>query len=122
MLLPTNPGLYIVVTTPHYKHICEWTCEYWCHPGNYIDIAQKYDEHVSSWQDIPPINDRGTSDLPLDNTLCVVKLIGSKCEDHGLAIATYDATNYTFKFSFPYDAWTKDYDDWQFVGWTPIPS
>jgi hypothetical protein len=121
MQLPTTPGLYIA-TINHFQHICEWTGHCWYYPNNPIDIYTKYGDVVSNWIQLPTINDRDTSDYPLDKSLCVVKLVGSKLQDHGLAIATYDAPNYTFKFTPPYDGWTKDYDDWQFVGWGLIPS
>jgi hypothetical protein len=117
--LPSKPGLYIGKTGNPLLSILEWTGEYWCYPGNYIDIAQKYDDVVTEWQEMPEIKPRWETE-PVDGALCVVKLVGSKNEDHGYAIASYDASAMSFIFSPVYDGWTPDYDDWQFVGFAEV--
>lgn len=118
---PTKPGIYICEIRFPYPCILEWTGEYWCYPGNYIDIAQKYNEHVTKWQEMPTIKERWTNE-PTDKALCVVQLVGTKNEDHGFALAYYDAPNMTFSFAVGYDShgFVDYYDDWQFVGFAEI--
>jgi len=112
---PTIPALYLGMMGKCFPwHIVEWTGEYWCYPGNYVDIVHKYNEHVGAWRDLPVINDRSEQDPPAHGTVCVVHLLSERADDHGFAIATYDAPNMTFKFIDSYKGWEKDYDDWQF--------
>ena len=90
----------------------EW--DGWQYPNNPINIARKYDQYVCEWRYMPALIDRWSVEPPPHGTLCVVQLVGSHFEDHGLAVATYDAPNMSFKFTSSYDGWTKDYDAWQF--------
>lgn len=118
---PTSEGLYLGKF-----HKCgDWNVLRWAGDGewdgwqyqnNPINIARKYDQHVCEWRDLPMVKDRSEQDPPADGALCVVHLLGERADDHGLAVATYDAKNMTFKFIPAYDGWTKDYDDWQFDG------
>lgn len=115
-----KPGLYLCVMEREegWLHICEWTGEYWCYPGNYIDIASKYDQHVFKWQEMPEIKVRWEVEEPPIGSTCIVKLVDTNNNNHGYAIATY--TDIGFVFTYPYEGWAKDYDDWQFVGFSII--
>jgi hypothetical protein len=119
MINPTTSGLYLAVINGYWNvlrfQIYESERSEWQYPGNPVDIATKYDSHPTKWVDLPEITDRWSKDTPLDGQLCVVHLVSSKNEDHGLAVMKYNTNE--FVFEFPYDNWSKDYEDWQIDGW-----
>jgi hypothetical protein len=125
MINPVKSGLYLAMLNGYwevlrfriYDEHSESEHHEWQYPNNPINIATKYDSYPTEWMELPEVTDRWSKDAPLDGQLCVVHLMGSKSEDHGLAIMKYSAKDMAFVFYYPYDGWSKDYEDWQIDGW-----
>jgi hypothetical protein len=125
---PVKAGIYLVMMNNQievlkfqiYDEYSESETHEWQYPNNPIDIEKKYDHHPSKWTNLPEITDRWEKEPPLDGQICVVRLVGKKLEDHGLAIAKYKDKSFVFESA--YGGWEKDYDDWQFDAWGLVPA